>query len=71
LQQATTQARLTLPPKAGCAPREVSGTPSHGAFLGALAAAPFPFLPVPLSCPSKVACEAGPALEEALEDGQE
>lgn len=70
LQQAMTQARLNLPSQADRAAREASGMPSHGAFLGALAAAPFPFLPVPLSCPSKVACEAGPAPEEALEDSE-
>ena len=38
-------------------------------ILGALSAAPFPFLPVPLQlrCPSKVACEAANAGDEELE----
>ena len=67
LQQVMTQARLNVSFKARQASEERLGAPSHGAVLTALTAAPFPFLPVPLRCPSKVACEGGP---EAAEDTQ-
>ena len=59
-----TEARLNVSFKARHASEERLGAPSHGAVLTALTAAPFPFLPVPLRCPSKVACEAGPEAEE-------
>lgn len=64
LQQVMTQARLSFAFRPHQAPVERLGAPSHGALLSALTAAPFPFLPVPLRCPSKVACEAGPDAEE-------
>ena len=68
VRQAMMQARLKLPARARDGPTERPGSPSHGAFLGALAAAPFPFLPLPLRCPSKVSCEAGPEMEGNIED---
>ena len=69
LQQVMTQTRLNLPLRAHShAPEERLDAPSRGAFLTAFTAAPFPFLPVPLRCPSKVACEAGPDAEEASDE---
>ena len=68
LQQVMTQARLNVSFRAR-QPEERLATPSHGAVLNALTAAPFPFLPVPLRCPSKVACEAGPEAEEEAQKG--
>ncbi|CAK0743725.1 hypothetical protein CVIRNUC_001492 [Coccomyxa viridis] len=68
VQQAMMQARLKLPARARNDPTERLSSSSHGAFLGALAAAPFPFLPLPLRCPSKVSCEAGPEMEGNIED---
>ena len=65
LQQVMTRARLSFSLRAHQAPEQRLGAPSHGALLSALTAAPFPFLPVPLRCPSKVACEAGPDAKEA------
>lgn len=70
LQQAATQARLNLSFRASEARQESLDAPSRGAFLSALAAAPFPFLPVPLRCPSKVACEGGPEVEEVSRDAE-
>ena len=68
LQHAMMQTRLKLPFRARDGPTERLSSPSHGPFLGALAAAPFPFLPLPLRCPSKVSCEAGPEVEGNAED---
>jgi protoheme IX farnesyltransferase len=75
-QHLVTQLRLGLPapgqqesssdPDADGPRRVPAAAWPHKGILGALSAAPFPFLPVPLQlrCPSKAACEAAQAADE-------